>query len=416
MIELALASLRARALAVLLVIISLTCALVMLLSLERIQDAAKNGFDQSISGVDLIVGPRSGGIELVLYTVFHLGRPTSNITTETVDDLVKDPSIDWWVPIALGDSHRGFRVVATTPDYFKHIKVHSNDSLEFSAGEAFGTVNEVVIGASVAKTLGYALGDSLYLSHGSGEALGKVHDDFSFRITGILAPTGTPNDQAVFVGLDGYELIHLGWQSGTRAFRIDTLDLSQIPEDALKPDTVTAVFVGLKSKLALFPFARLVNEYPEEAVSAIVPGIALAELWSIVGMVDRVFAFLSALIIAISLITMITMTIASLEARTREMTILRATGASPRYLAGLVLLEAALIGLTAIIGAIVIVSGSTVLAQDLLATRLGIAPDIAWITVGELKILAAIFGAGLASSVLPAIMVYRRSLQQGLSQ
>jgi hypothetical protein len=117
MIDLAWSSLRARALAVTLVVISLTCALVMLLSLERIQSATKNGFDQSISGVDLIIGPRSGGIELVLYTVFHLGRPTNNITMQTVDDLATHEAIDWLVPIALGDSHRSFRVIATIPEY-----------------------------------------------------------------------------------------------------------------------------------------------------------------------------------------------------------------------------------------------------------------------------------------------------------
>ena len=416
MIDLAWSSLRARALAVTLVVISLTCALVMLLSLERIQSATKNGFDQSISGVDLIIGPRSGGIELVLYTVFHLGRPTNNITMQTVDDLATHEAIDWLVPIALGDSHRSFRVIATIPEYFDRIRVRQNDALNFAQGRRFKGLNEVVIGATVADQLDYQIGDSIFLTHGSGEALGKVHDDFAFTITGILEPTGTPNDQAVFVDLKGYELIHLGWQSGTRAFGIANLDLNNIPPDALKPKTVTAAFVGLKSKLALFPFVRSVNEYPEEAVSAIIPGIALSELWSIVGMVDRAFTFLSWLIIAISLITMVTMTISSLDARTREMTILRAIGAAPREIASLVLMEAALIGLAAIVCAILIVSGSTFLAQDILAQRLGIAPDIALITVDEIKIFAMIFAAGLASSVLPAIMVYRRSMQQGFSQ
>ena len=416
MIDLAWSSLRARALAVTLVVISLTCALVMLLSLERIQSATKNGFDQSISGVDLIIGPRSGGIELVLYTVFHLGRPTNNITMQTVDDLATHEAIDWLVPIALGDSHRSFRVIATIPEYFDRIRVRQNDALNFAQGRRFKGLNEVVVGTTVADQLDYQIGDSIFLTHGSGEALGKVHDDFAFTITGILEPTGTPNDQAVFVDLKGYELIHLGWQSGTRAFGIANLDLNNIPPDALKPKTVTAAFVGLKSKLALFPFVRSVNEYPEEAVSAIIPGIALSELWSIVGMVDRVFTFLSWLIIAISLITMVTMTISSLDARTREMTILRAIGAAPREIASLVLMEAALIGLAAIVCAILIVSGSTFLAQDILAQRLGIAPDIALITVDEIKIFAMIFAAGLASSLLPAIMVYRRSMQQGFSQ
>jgi putative ABC transport system permease protein len=390
--------------------------MVLLLSLERIQSATKNGFDQSISGVDLIIGPRSGGIELVLYSVFHLGRPTNNITMQTVEDITQDPAIDWLVPIALGDSHGAYRVVATTPAYFDRIKVGQEESLRFRQGRAFEDISDVVIGAEVARALDYQIGSQIYLTHGSGDALGQTHDDFVFTVTGILESTGTPNDQAVFVDLKGYELIHLGWQSGTRVFSLDDIDLDNLPPDALTPKTVTAAFVGLTSKLKLFPVARTINEYPEEAVSAIVPGIALSELWSIVGMVDRAFAFLSWLIIGISLITMVTMTIASLEARTREMTILRATGASPGYLSALVMIEAAIIGLAAIGFASLIVSATTVLAQDLLTSQLGIAPDITWLSTQELMIFAIIFSAGLASSVLPAMMVYRRSVQQGLSQ
>ena len=416
MLDLAFASIRARRLPVALVTIALTAAMVLLLSIERIQTATQQGFNQSLSGVDLIIGPRSSGIELVLYTTFHLGRPTNNITTKTLEAIGKRPEIDWLVPIALGDNHRGFRVVATTPDYFQHIQYAGNQALRFQAGRAFAAINEVVIGSTVAKELGYTLGSRLFITHGASATMGQAHDDVAFQVVGVLDATGTPNDQAVFVDLRGYELIHLGWQSGTRAFRIDGLNLASIPQERLQPTTVTAAYVGLKSKLGVFQFMRDIQAYPEEAISAIIPGLALAELWSIVGMVDRVFEFLSWMIIAISLIAMMTMTITSLDQRTREMTILRAVGASPWHLSILVMMESLVLGLGAIIAAIALVTLSTWLAADWIQTQLGIAAEISWLTVDECKTLAVILLAGLASSLLPAMMVFRRNLQQGLLQ
>lgn len=414
MIDLAIASIRARRLPVALVMTALTAAMVLLLSIERIQTATQDGFNQSVSGVDLIIGPRSGGIELVLYTTFHLGRPTNNITTETIADLAARPEIDWLVPIALGDNHRGFRVVATTPLYFEHVKYAGNRPLTFQSGAGFSQLDEVVIGSAVAKQLGYVPGSKIYITHGANATMGPVHDDFAFTVVGVLAPTGTPNDQAVFVDLKGYELIHLGWQSGTRAFSIQGLDLQSIPEDRLQPKTVTAAYVGLKSKLGLFQFMRDVQAYPEEAISAIIPGLALAELWSIVGMVDKVFEFLSWMIISISLIAMVTMTITSLDSRTREMTILRATGASPWHLSALVMIESLVLGVGSILAAMILVTLTTWVAREYLTATLGIAPTISFLSLNELLTFGIILLAGLASSLLPAMMVFRRSVQRGL--
>lgn len=414
MIKLALASLRSRLFPVILVLIALTASMALLLSIDRIQVATKNGFNQSISGVDLLLGPRSGDIELVLYTVFHLGKPTNNITYKTLEELSKLPEIDWVVPLALGDSHQGYRVVATTPEYFSKVKFASTRSLTFDQGVSFSAVNQVVVGREVADALDYHVGDSIFLAHGSGGKLGKIHDDFSFKISGILAPTGTPIDQAVFVGLNGYELIHLGWESGRKLFGVDSIELESLPDGALKPKTLTAAYIGLKSKMTLFKVAREISSYPEEAVSAVIPSLALADLWSIVGMVDQVFGVISWMIIAISIIGMVTMTITSLEARTREMTILRANGAPPTFLAGLVITESLLIGLGAILAAILLVTLTTLLAQDYLITHLGIAPEIQWINTTEIATVAIILCAGVVSSLLPATMVFFRSLRSGL--
>jgi len=415
MLSLLLKSMRSRIIPTSLVTISLMASMVLLLSIERIQQGAEEGFNQSISGVDAIIGPRSSSIELVLYTVFHLGRPTNNITTKTVNDVKLRGDISWLVPIALGDSHKGFRVVATEPNYFEHIKYANGQPLVFSKGVAFAELSETVLGSDVAEKLSYRVGSKIQITHGSVESIGSKHDDFSFVVTGILNKTGTPIDRAIFLDLKGYELLHLGWKSGKKIFNLDDINLSSLPEDALIPKTVTAAFIGLKSKLTLFNFSKNIREYPKEAISAVIPGIALSELWSIVGLVDKGFQLLSWIIIAISLIAMVTLIIASLDNRKQEMTIYRANGASPKFLAMMVLCESLVIGLTAIVGAIILVTIVTYFATVQLNLALGISPSFKWISMGEIIVFSFILLAGALSSLIPAVMVFRKNLHQTLS-
>lgn len=398
-----------------LVTITLMASMVLLLSIERIQQATKEGFNQSISGVDAIIGPRSSSLEIVLYTVFHIGRPTNNITMKTVDDIKQRKDIDWLVPIALGDSHKGFRVVATEKNYFQHIKYAGDKPLLMSSGLAFNKISEAVIGADVAKKLNYKIGSSIQISHGSGESIGMKHDDFSFKVSGILNKTGTPIDQAIFIDLKGYELIHIGWQSGKKLFSLDRFDMSSVTNDELAPKTVTAAFVGLKSKLTLFKFAKNIQKYSNEAISAVIPGIALSQLWSVIGLVDKGFELLSWIIIAISLIAMVTLIISSIENRKREMTIYRANGASAFFLSKLVVFEALLIGITAIISAIVFVTIVSYLATDQINIALGITPKFEWVSLEEIKVFGIILLAGVLSSLVPAIMVFRKNIHHGLS-
>jgi putative ABC transport system permease protein len=408
------ASMRSRLVPIVLVIVALSASMALLLAVDRIQQATKNGFNQSLSGVDLVLGPGGSGLELVLYTVFHLGKPTNNITTETVSDITDDPMVEWAVPIALGDNHRGYRVISTTDEYFDRIKFGGDQPLVFAQGAPFSDLNETVIGSEVAEALGYALDTSIFVTHGS-QMIGKLHDDFSFKITGILESTGTPIDRAVFVSLEGYELVHLGWQNGSKTVSLQNLDINAIPKERLYPKTVTAVYLGLTSKLSLFKFIRAVRDYPEEAISAVIPGVALAELWSIVGIVDSVFQLLNWLIIGISIVGMVTMIITGLDSRTRELTILRALGLSPLKLAGLVLLETIIISLTAVLSAIVLVWFLTVAAADLLNQWAGVRIELTWLAIDELSTIMIIVLAGVCASLIPAGMVYRRSLHKGFS-
>ena len=118
--RLALQSLRNRALTASLTVLAIAFSVMLLLGVEKVRTGARQSFADTISGTDLIVGARSGAIQLLLYSVFRIGNATNNVTWKSYSDIAKRPEVDWIVPISLGDSHHGFRVLGTTPDYFTH--------------------------------------------------------------------------------------------------------------------------------------------------------------------------------------------------------------------------------------------------------------------------------------------------------
>ena len=415
MFNLFLSSIRSRWLPTILIVSCLVSSMVLLLSIERIQNGTKQSFNYSISGVDSIIGPRSSSVALVLYTIFHIGKPTNNITYETFEYLKERKDIDWIVPIALGDSYDEFRVIATTSDYFEKIKFGDNNQIKFDKGNNSLELNNTIFGADVAKKLNSNIGDKINIVHGSNADMGIEHDDISFELSGILKKTGTPIDKLVFINLQGYELVHLGWKSGKKIFSLKNQDLSKIDTDQLIPKTITAAFVGLKSKLTIFNFQKDIREYLEEPISAVIPSIALSELWSIVGVVDKGFKLLSWIVIVISLIAMVTLIINSLENRKREMLIYRANGASPIDLSFMVVMEAIFIGLLSIILALIFVFLISYFASSQLSIHFGISTNFSFLTLNEATILSIILLAGVLSSMVPAFITYRNNLNQTFS-
>ncbi len=412
MFKLFFSSIRSRWLPTILIVSCLVSSIVLLLSIERIQNGTKQSFNYSISGVDSIIGPRSSSVALVLYTIFHVGKPTNNITYKTLEYLKERDDIDWIVPIALGDSYDEFRVIATNSDYFEKIKFGNNKQIEFDKGNDSLRLNNTIFGADVAKKLNSNIGDRINIVHGSNAEMGIEHDDFSFELSGILKKTGTPIDKLVFINLQGYELVHLGWRSGKKIFSLKNQDINKIDSNQLIPKTITAAFVGLKSKLTIFNFQKDIREYLEEPISAVIPSLALSELWSIVGVVDKGFKLLSWIVIAISLIAMVTLIINSLESRKREMLIYRANGASPVDLSLMVVIEAIFIGLVSIILALIFVSLISYFASFQLSIYFGISTNFSFLTVNEAVILSIILLAGVLSSLIPAIITYRKNLNQ----
>ena len=409
--RLAIASLLARALTVGMTILAIALSVALYLGVEKVRTGAKASFANTISGTDLIVGARSGSVQLLLYSVFRIGNATNNITWESYQDIASQPQVDWIVPISLGDSHRQFRVMGTTNDFFEHYKFRQDRSIEVAKGALMDDLFDATIGADVAKTLGYDIDDPIVVAHGI--ASFTDHKDTPFRISGILEKTGTPVDRTVIVSIEAIEAIHVDWRSGAQIPGQST-PVDEIRQMDLSPSAITAALVSVKSPLQTFRLQRAINEYPEEPLLAILPGVALQELWGIVGIAETALLAVSAMVVVTALIGMMATIFSSLNERRREMAIYRAMGARPRTIFGLLILEAMV---TAALGAILglfILYAALFVAQPIVDQALGLWLPIQAPDLKELQTLLAVIAAGAIVSMLPAFRAYRLSLADGM--
>lgn len=397
-----------------LVVLAMALSTFLLLSVERVRHDVRENFSQSVSGTDLIVGARTGTVQLLLYSVFRIGQATNNIRWRSVKDLEADRGVAWVVPISLGDSHRGFPVVGTTAAYFEHFRYGEQQPLQLAQGQRFTHVFDAVLGAEVAERLGYTLGQRIVLSHGDGVLQANDHADKPFTVVGILARTGTPVDRSVHIGLDAMEALHIDWMAGAPlpGFKVSAADAEK---RNLTPKSVTAVLVGLKSRAAVFGVQRRIASYDGEPLMAILPGVALDELWDVVGGAERALLLMSALVGVVSLAGLVAVVVTALEQRRRELAVLRSIGAGPSRVFALLALEGLLISvLGALLGlaawAVAIV-GAAPWAQAVYGVTLR--PGLP--TPNELALLGAVVAAGTLAGLLPGWRAYRLALADGLS-
>ena len=391
-----------------LTLLAMTVSIFVLLGVEHVRQQAKESFRNTVSGLDLVVGAKTSGLNLLLYSVFRIGSPTNNISWRSFEEIGGNPHIAWAVPISLGDSHRGYRVLGTSRDYFQHYGYGRKRKLTFSQGQPFAGVFEVVLGSEVARKLDYHLGENLILTHGLSNTNFNLHKDKSFQVVGILGPTGTPVDQTLHVSLAGIEAVHSDWTTiGERSFDRD-MD-GQLIESNLKPEMITAFMVGLKSKMTTFRVQRDINNYTSEPLLAILPGVALSELWQMTGMLENVLRLASVLILASSLLGLSAMLLASIRERKHEIQLLRAIGASPRFIFLLIELEALLISFFSIVIGATTLYFFTYYGADYLASSFGLYIDTAILSRSNSRLCLIVLIATALVATLPSFNAYRKA-------
>ncbi len=441
LLSLAWRSLRNRPVTSLLTVAAVALSITLLLGVEQARRGMRESFTGTIKGTDLVVGARGGTLQLLLGAVFGIGSPTGSVPYGVYEKWAKHPAIRWTVPLAIGDSHRGYRVIGTTPALFEHWRYRSAGRVQLARGAVIASDGDVVIGSEVAERLRYDIGTRVTVGHGLNAVAGLGdHEAHPFVVVGVLAQTFTPLDRALFVTLDGIEAMHgdesgaVPGTGGAPAMPGATPQPAMPGADALpampgavqpplpsqsmfqeEPRVLSAFLVGTKTRFETLQLQREINQYKAEPLTAVIPGVTLAELWRTLGTVEGGLRLVGALTIVVGLIGMLVALYSSLEARRREMAVLRAVGARPSMIVALLVLESGLLTALGCALGIGLVMGGFALAQGMIEANTGVhiavqAPGaLEWLYIGVVLL------AGVLVGLVPAWRAYRSSLADGLS-
>ena len=510
-LRLALTSLRSRLLTTSLTVASIALSVTLLVGIENVRAGVRDSFAGTIRGVDLIVGARGGTLQVLLSAVFGIGSPSGSVKLSTMERWKAHPAVKWVVPYSLGDSHRGFRVVGTTPEFYERYRFRKDGRIVFVSGRAAVADTEVVIGSEVAEKLGYTIGTPVVVVHGLRDIGTSSHETHPFHVVGILGRTFTPIDRSVYVTLEGIEAMHEPEAAGVAGSSMASAEAaggrvsggrgqggtaqpsaakrsakaaaiiaankqraaamapppgtpmvmpgaspppgtpmvmpgaepppSALPEVqaaavrqqvaekrvpiaaevAAAPahdhgdDQITAFFVGTKNRFEALMLQREMNTDLVEPLTAVIPGVALGELWQNIGSAEVGLRVIAIFAVAIGLTGMLVALYSSLEARRREMAILRAVGAGPRMIISLLVLESGLLALLGCIIGVAAVYLGLFVAQGPIEQRFGLHLALHPLRSMEWTYLAVVMGAGVVIGFVPAWKAYRTSLVDGLS-
>jgi putative ABC transport system permease protein len=348
-------------------------------------------FERDLQGIDVVVGAKGSPMQLILSGVFHIDVPPGNIPLKAVQELQKHPMVAQLIPISLGDSLRSFRIVGTSPDYISHYQA------KLAQGQIWTQPMQVVLGATVARKLGLAMGNTFVGTHGLGEG-GHVHGDSTYTVVGILEPSGSVLDRLILTDTASVWKVHEDYTA------VDDED-RQIMMDERE---ITMALISYKSPLAAVSFPRYVNTSTEMQAAA--PAMEITRLLSMLGLGTEVLrAFAGVLLLTAGLSVFIALWSAVRERR-GDLALLRMLGAPPRKVAALLLLEALWLGLLAAALGVLAGQGMTAaLAWLLQLDNSLLIGGMAW--PKELWVVPVVaLGVSLVAATLPALGAYRVSV------
>ncbi len=412
LLRLAWKSLRARAVTTGLTVFSIALSMLLLAGVDTLRSSARAGFAGTISHTDLVVGARGGDLPLLLSTVFHIGDPANSISWETYQHFAHHPAVGWTIPISLGDSFHGYRVVATDNDFYHHYQYRGGHALAFALGAAPQDMLQVAVGADVARNQHLRLGDELTLAHGIAAHSIIQHDNLRFTVCGVLQRTFTPVDNALYITLLGDEAMHFGWTDGTPPAIGEAMP--KLDPAKLKVDEISAFLLGAKSRVSTLYLQREIATYKPEPLTAAIPAYTLQQLWVLLDYADAALSFVAAAVVVVGLLVMVAALYTALNERRREVSILRAVGVHTRQIFLLFTAEAVLIAATGcalgLAGLYVVLFAFRTAIESAAGVPLVLAAPshrvLAYVAI-------TITSAGLLG-LLPAWRAYRNALLDGL--
>ena len=405
----------ARKLSITLSVLAVATGISLFLGIEKIRKGVEKSFTGTISKTDLVIGARTDPTSLLLSSVFHIGNIPKNIGYSTYQTFKNHPLVSWTIPISLGDSHRGFRVIGTENSMYEHLTFRQNKKLQFQKGVPPQKLFDVVIGSDVAEILGYDLRTKIVLSHGISKKSILEHEDKPFQVSGILKKNFTPLDRALLVSLRGIEAIHYDWKDGVPPLESEAISGKVLEKTALSIKGLSSFFVGLKSRINVLTLQREINAYKEEPLTAAIPAMVLAQFWKNLGYAKTSLQIISALVILVSLATMLISIYSSLNERRREMAIFRAIGIGPFRIFSLFLFESVLLTLLGVVLGWVLVYTGLVILSPTIESVFGIYIPVGIPDVLEFLYIAAVLLMGFLIGLVPAYRAYRNVLIDGLT-
>jgi putative ABC transport system permease protein len=356
-------------------------------------DQVNQRLNKDIKGIDLVVGAKGSPLQLILSSVFHLDAPAGNISLTEAEKIRSNPMVSWSVPVGLGDSFQGYRIVGTEQ---KFTFLYGAELVE--GGNFWGTPFDAVLGATVAKRTGLAQGDQFKSAHGL--AKGGFEHGNDYVVTGVLKPTGTVIDRLVLTGMQSLWDAH-----GGHAKDASGRDVTQ---------EVTALLVRYKSPLAAVRMPAFINQ--QTNMQAAVPAIEAARLFDLMGSGLNLLRGFALMLIVTSVLGIFVALYASLAERRSDIAMLRVMGASPRRVFGQVLMEGVLLALAGalcgvLLGHIGIEIAARLLptARDSGITGLALLPGELWLVLGTIAL-------GALAALIPAIAAYRTDIAETLAR
>lgn len=393
---------------------SIALSVALFLGIERVRTGARDGFTSTISQTDLIVGARGAPLQLMLYSIFHMGNANNNIRYSSFERWSDHPMVAWTIPFSLGDSYQGHRVVGTNENFFEHYRYRGDQKVELSQGKTFQNIFDVVIGSEVAQKFHLALGSKLTLAHGVSTQAVLEHGNTPFTVVGVIAPTATPIDRALYISLEGMEAMHMGWETGMP----DESKLAQadlLTKDQIELKQITSFLVGAKNRVLTLRLRSAISQDPAEPLMAVIPGLTLQELWQNLGHVENILILVSFCVLIVGVFGILIALYTSLQERRKEMAILRSMGASLTQIASLLIAEAMiLVGLGSLLGLILLYLGMFSL-RPYLESQFSLYLPIKSLSQKEWLMLATVWGAGILAGVVPALKARYQSLKDALS-
>ena len=393
-----------RPLAAALNLLLLTLGLAAITLVLLVSTQLDRAFERDLEGIDLVVGAKGSPLQLILAGVFHIDVPTGNIPLQEVQALQQNPLVAQVVPLSLGDSYQGYRIVGTTPDYVAHYRA------TLAEGALWQQPMDAVLGASAARGIvkqGHAgqplVGATFIGSHGLGGG-GHAHGDHPYRVSGVLAPCGCVLDRLILTSTESVWLVH------ETATADDPEDLEILKQER----EVTVALVRYRTPLAAVSLPRAINA--NTSMQAAAPAIEVTRLLRLLGVGADVLRAFGGVLLAVAALSVFIALWNAVRERRFDLAMLRMLGAPPGRVAGLVLCEA--LWLASLASALGLLLGHA-LAHGLgwALQAQGLLPVTGWIWLpaeAGVPLLAA--GVAALAALLPAVQAYRTDVADLLSQ